>query len=732
MVRFALKDGKLGYEVNLGAQQISSGDTLGLVTDQGDYTKDLVLEGNPVITSGVSDYDLLGKKNHVSDAYNQIELKLSSLAHSDYYLHVQARVYAQGLGIRLGLSRRATAAPLTLKISDEAFGITIPEDATYWAQDTYGNSSVSSEYAYYPYTPKSVSDGKQFNFPLLYQLKDSPIHVLMSEANVMTGNFHASVLEKQGSKYEVTFTPESKYKEYWHYGQNGWEKVREELDPRVDATLSGDDTFQIPWRFFSFGDLNDIANQTMGENLSDPMDPALFDDLSYIQPGNVAWTWLNGDLRHDQIPQGQFETLGKQIYEKYVDFAAENGWEYQLLDEGWQPLASSWTEEQKKTMTGYDPTAVEEDSRQYLGYYSWMPDLIDYAKKKNVKLLVWAPYNDLGTAKERERLKEWKDMGLYGIKPDFFDSARQGVLKVCHDLLEDTAKYHMMINLHGISKPAGERRTFPNAITREAVGGDEGYSPTWGNTIKDVNVGPYQNTILPFIRYAIGPGDYTPCASFGAPEGNVDPSKILTPDNTPNASPSSWDRRTLPIETLPHQYAKSVVFESPLNTLADKPFAYRSQASVNENWWKKLPTAFDESVLVDGTIGELVTMARRKGDDWFIGTLSSYDRTVTNKDYEDYTLDFSKFLKPGQTYKAYVYSDNEDATALKTSMSWANAYVPAEFGKGIKSQELTVTSDTKLDLKLASIILGKDSGWSAAKDTMTTCGGAIIHLEKVK
>lgn len=738
-VTFQVYGGVVAYQVTYGNEIVSFGNRLGFDTNYGDFSYGLTMEGDPVHSSGTSEYDLHGKKNHVRADYNQIDLKFSSAFHSDYFLNVQARTYAEGVGIRLGLSSRNNTTRTSFKIDDEHFGISLPTDVDVWAQNTNGNSNDSAEYTYNPYRMNEVASGQQFNFPMLYALDDQGTNVLISEANVMTGKFHASVVEKRDSdgfgNFDVTFTPESSYNNYWALDANGnFEMRRDPIDPRVDVSIAEED-FWAPWRFFTIGDLNAIANQTMGENLSDPMDPTLFQDTSYIQPGSVTWTWLNGDLRHDQIPAGQFQTLGLQIYKKYVDFAAENGWGYQLLDEGWQPLARSWTEAEKQTMTGYDPTAVEEDSRQYLGYYSWMPELIEYARQKNVKLLVWVPYNDLGTAKERERLREWYDMGLAGIKPDFFNNARQGVMKVVYELLKDTARYKMLLNLHGISKPAGERRTFPNAITREAVGGDEGY---WlsGSTIKDLGVGPYQNTILPFIRYAIGPGDYTPVASFGAPEGQVDPNQIITADNTPNASPSAYNRRQagvnlLPTETLPHQYAKAVVFESPLNTLADKPFAYKASQSVNDNWWKKLPAAFDESVVLDGRLGEIASVARRKGDDWFIGTLSSYDRNTTGSDYQNYTVDFSKIVKPGERYRAYVWSDNEDAPTLKTSLSFANAYKPAEFVKGIKEQVIEVDSTSKLDLKLASVVVGPSSGWTGATELMTTCGGAIIHLEKI-
>lgn len=757
-LKFDIKDGLVSYEATYGGEVISSASQLGLRLTGSNYSESLVLEGEPELTSGADVYDLYGKKSHVDAAYNQMTLKFSSELYKDYYLIVEARAYDEGVGVRLGLEKRNSDAPIDILIEDEDFAYTMPDGATYIAQDTNGNSSTSSEYAWNFYE-NDLNDTQslegQYNFPFMYDLHgDEKTYVLYSEANVMTGKFHASVLDRNGSDLTVSFCPEAAFHSYWQwdYENNQWVWVSDPIDSRVEAQVTAEESFYAPWRFITVGDLDTIANQTMSENLSDPMDETLFVDDSYIQPGKSVWTWLNGDLRHDQIPSNQFETMGYEIYKNYIDFAAENGWEYQLMDEGWQIILGKIPESERSQYPGYDPDAVEEDSRQYLGYYSWTKDIIEYANSKGVKLLVWCPYNDIGTEKERERLAYWKELGFAGIKPDFFDSGSQDVLKVAYEATKECAELGLLIDLHGISKPAGERRTFPNALTREAVGGAEGYAGqnmsagsawVWDNekgewvmgdpSTSNFTVGPNQDTILPFVRYAVGPGDYTPTASFGAPLGDV------STEYGNMSSPSSWTRYSSsshdnpPLFSLAHLYAQSLVFESPINILADKPFAYQANESVYENYFRVLPTVFDESKVLDGSkVGSLASIARRSGTDWYVGVVSSYDHFEVNADYVDYTVDLSQILDEGATYKAYIYSDTEDAEVLKTSLSQANMFTPSEYIKGLYVRELDVTSEDSISVKLSSVntpVFTYSDGTSSSR--LTTCGGAVMRFVKV-
>ena len=414
------------------------------------------------------------------------------------------------------------------------------------------------------------------------------------------------------------------------------------------------------------------------------------------------------------------------------------GWEYQLLDEGWMVPYSRTAD--KENQPGYDPDAKTD--QRYLGYYSWTKELIDYAKSKDVKLIVWAHKNDLTTEKQRERLKYWAELGIAGIKPDFFDSASQSTLGLCHELLEDTAQYGMVINLHGSVKAAGERRTYPNALTKEAVGGAEGYAvedwrdannygggdKPWGGYNGSNNNGTNDaaryTCTLPFTRGAVGPMDYTPLASFGA-RNNVRFGPV-DPDN-PNKRQEFTDPSLL---SLAHQFALPIVYESGIQCLADKPASYQNLEGY-ENYWKSFPAQWDESRLVNGEVGKLVEMARRHGTDWYLGVICSYTENT------DVSIPLD-FLEDGATYTAYIYCDNVDSVVPATE---AEAKDPnLDLNKYVAYKTVQVTSEDSLDLTLAGVktpvyeytFKNADGTTTTAKSRsdLHTSGGAAVRFVK--
>ena len=176
----------------------------------------------------------------------------------------------------------------------------------------------------------------------------------------------------------------------------------------------------------------------LAENLCPPSE---ISDDSWIRPGIADWTWFNGDPTNDPA-----------VYKEYIDFAAEMDWQYILLDEGWQPLKSNI-----------------DGRKSYEGLSYWTQEVLDYASSKGIGVFVWAPYWDLDTPEKRERLAEWADMGIKGVKIDFFNSETQETLALCDEITEEAARLRLMVNLHGCNKPSGERRTYPNLITREGV-----------------------------------------------------------------------------------------------------------------------------------------------------------------------------------------------------------------------------------------------------------------------
>lgn len=299
------------------------------------------------------------------------------------------------------------------------------------------------------------------------------------------------------------------------------------------------------------------------------------------------------------------------------------GWEYQLLDEGWQPRV-------------YD-----RGNDLYDGYYDWTQEVLDYAKEKGIKIIVWANKRDLDTPEEMARLKEWHEMGIAGIKPDFFDSQSQEIIQLLDDIKKVAAENELIVNIHGAGKPDGERRTYPNVISREAVNGAEG----------EVN-DAYFDCTLPFTRFAVGGADFTPMASYG----NIyDDSRAVTQT---------------------HLMAETVMFECGVQTMADKPEVYREHVGY-ENLFKNLPTDWDDIHFISGDPGHYATLARRSGDNWYISAMCNEEHQ------ENISLDF---LDEGE-YTAYIFRDSDDPTNGDTHIA-------------IETETKTVTSADTLEFNM--------------------------------
>ena len=698
--------GTATYAVFNGDESIVKPSALGLKTNLGDFTTGLKLQGQPKQESGTDSYKLIGgKKSQVNAKYNQTTYTFTKDGSSAAF-SIIVRAYDDGVAVRYAINGTGE-----LQITDETTALNVPDGTTQmWKQDAGDNSSVANEWDFGSWWLGWGIKGTRWNMPLLYRTDKG--YALFSEAEILTGTYCGSVLsgKNDNSGFDINFAPEQ-----------GSTPVK------TDAK-----NFTSPWRFVVTGNLNDIVNNTMAENLSKA---SVLKDDSWVEPGVMDWTWLNGDLRHDQIPADQFEKKGLEIYKKYIDLAADMGWKYQLLDEGWMIPYSKTTDKEKQP--GYDPNWQPSSSRSYLGYYSWTQDLIKYAKDKGVKLIVWVPASDLSTPKLRERLAYWASLGIAGIKPDFFDSADQNTLALVHTLLEQTAEDHLLINTHGSVKAVGERRTYPNALTKEAVGGAEGYAvedwrdpnnygggdkPWGGYHGSGATDNARYNCTLPFTRNAVGPMDYTPLASFGS-LNNV----RMGPTVDGSGSRQEFDNP--PRFTLAHEFALPIIYESGLQCLADKPGVYQNLEG-HERFWKNFPAQWDETKLLDdSSVGELVEMARRHDTDWYLGVIAANDQ---QKDIS-VPLDF---LEDGTTYTAYIYRDNlnkpvpgslEEQKATYTDPSKLNDYVTFE--------TKTVKKGDKLDLTLAAakspVYQYQFTGSTGqSRSDLIASGGAAVRLVK--
>jgi alpha-glucosidase len=308
-----------------------------------------------------------------------------------------------------------------------------------------------------------------------------------------------------------------------------------------EDTVESDLPLATPWRLAITGDLDDIVESTLVTDLGGS---SRIEDFSWVDPGVVAWSWWS-----ESASPSNFERQ-----REYVDFASRNGWEYVLVDEGWSA--------------------------------DWMPELVDYAAERGVRIIVWVRWTDLDTQAEREaRLPLWKSWGVAGIKADFMDSDTQARMQWYDTILERTANLELMINFHGATIPRGLNRVWPHVMTLEAVRGAEYYK--WSTTPT-----PVHNAILPFTRNVVGSMDYTP-VTF-----------------------STGNRAT----TSGHELALAVVYESGWQHLADGIESYEARP-VARSFLNAVPAAWDATEFLSGAPGTEATLARRSGQDWYVGSI---------------------------------------------------------------------------------------------------------------
>ena len=235
-------------------------------------------------------------------------------------------------------------------------------------------------------------------------------------------------------------------------------------------------------------------------------------------------------------------------------------------------------------------------------------------------------HNDLKNAAEREkRFAQWEEWGIAGIKPDFFNSSSQTYMELYDALIKETAEHKLLLNLHGMPKPAGERRTYPHLLTREGVFGHE------QELFRTSDMSAFHNCMLPFTRNAVGPADYTPMLSYRNSKG----------------------KQTF---SLSHMAAMAVVYESGIQCLADRPEEYIGSAA--EFYFKGMPATWDESVVLQADPGELVTIARRNGENWYVGAMCNTQH--------DAVIDLS-FLGDGEYY-AVITKDGDAKDKMVSDM----------------------------------------------------------------
>ena len=536
----------------------------------------------------------LYKKAQVEDIYNEMTINFRG----DY--GVVFRLYDDGLAYRFTTKKKGE-----MIVADELAEYNFPGD--YYTFAPYVNStkptfeeqfSNSFENTYVNEPITKLNSERLMILPFLVVLEDGK-KLVITEADLedYPGMFLNNATDKPTLKSVHAPYPKSQV-------QGGHNNLQMLVTERENFIAKTKGTRNFPWRVFVVSE-NDaqLADCDMVYRLASPN---RLSDISWIKPGKVAWDWWNDwNIYGVDFRAG----INNDTYKYYIDFAADNGIEYVILDEGW-------------AVNG------EADLLQVIPEIN-IPELVAYGKAKNVDIILWAGYHAFDRDME-EVVKHYADMGVKGFKIDFMDRDDQEVIDFLYRSAETCARYNMLADFHGICKPTGLQRTYPNVINYEGVNGLE--QVKWSP--REVDMVTYDVTI-PFIRAIAGPMDYTQGAMRNANIHNYAPL---------NSDPISQGTRC-------RQLATYVIFESPLNMLCDNPSNYMREPECTE-FIAGIPTVWDETVALDGKVGDYVAIARRKGDVWYVGTLTDWTPRAMD-------LDLS-FLGDGN-YQMELFKDGINA-----------------------------------------------------------------------
>jgi len=471
----------------------------------------------------------------------------------------------------------------------------------------------------------SISDERFCSLPALVEPENGP-KILITETNLL--DYPGMWLKGSSHKGLQAIFPHYALKSELKEDSDRNEPVSEYAD--YLALTQG--TRDFPWRICMVArEDRDLITNQLTYQLADELQ---LEDASWIKPGKVAWDWWNAN----NIYGVDFEAgINTETYKYYIDFASKYGIEYIILDEGWYKLGD--------LLDVVPEINIEE--------------LVAYGEKKNVGIILWVIWKTLDDQLE-ESMDQFEKWGIKGLKVDFMQRDDQWMVNYYHRIAKACAQRKMLVDFHGSYKPAGIRRMYPNILTREGIKGMEHCK--WSDHIT-----PEHNVTIPFIRMVAGPMDYTPGAMVNAQKENFK---------------DIWNR-PMSMGTRCHQLAMYVIYESPLQMLADNPSNYLKEHECTE-YIASVPTVWDDTKVLHAKVGDYIGLARKSGDEWFIGVMS-------DEEAREFEIDFS-FLSEGE----YSIEFFEDGT---------NAH---RYASDYKKQVQKVSSVSKMKIKLAP-----GGGWAA-------------------
>jgi alpha-glucosidase len=559
------------------------------------------------------------KNSAIKDQYNTLELQFKN------HFSIQFKVYNDAVAYRF-----QTSFPDSITVMNERCNVSLPENSSAWFAfaDRWMNGY---EHIYQKQPVDSVNKNKTAQLPLLLDLNNNgKLLITESDLHDYPGLYFSG---NNSNELESIFPPAVKSERKNDPSKNwGWDRtfVPESVYNYMVHT-SGKRNF--PWRIFAVANEDkDLLDNDIVYKLAAPSE---IQNTDWIKPGQVAWDWWNNwNITGVDFHAG----VNTETYKYYIDFASRNHIPYIIMDEGWYKLGNML-----ERVPGVDVKAIA-----------------DYGKQKNVGVILWCVWRTLDDQMQAA-MDQFEQWGVKGVKVDFMDRDDQAVVNFYWRCAKAAAQHHLLVDYHGAHKPAGIFRTYPNVINFEGVPGLE--QDKWTDSLTT----PWMAVTLPYIRMFAGPMDYTPGAMRNAQRRDFRPI---------NDNPMSLGTRC-------QQLAMYVIFDAPLQMLADNPTTYEKEKE-SLDFITSVPTTWDETIPLDGKVGEYVALARRKGNEYFTAAMNNWqDR--------DITLDFS-FLPEG-TYHISFFRDGVNADRN---------------GTDYKKEERTITKNDKIQIHLAP-----GGGWAA-------------------
>ncbi len=566
------------------------------------------------------------KRASVRDQFNELTLRYKTF-------DVVIRAYDAGMAWRF-VSRSRKEFTVKDEQASFCFAEDVETTVPYVKPDSPRDPFLNSFEAYYDIHPLSAwKEGQKAFLPVSFKMRNGwRVNITESDLLDYPGMYlrHAG-----GTALAGLFAPYPKLVE-----QDGYNKLQGIVRTTEDYIAKQPAGAALPWRIVAVAtEDRQLLDSDLVWQLGRPAEDI---DWSWIKPGKVAWDWWNDwNITGVDFRAG----INTETYKYYIDFAAAHGIEYVILDEGWAVLNKA-------------------DLFQIVPEID-MKAIVDHANAKGVGIILWAGYWSM--QRDIEGIcRYYSQMGVKGFKVDFMNRDDQQMVDFYTTLARTAARYHLLLDFHGAFKPSGLQRPFPNVINHEGVAGLE--QMKWAQPNVDQVTYDVQ---IPFIRMFAGPLDYTQGAMHNATRRGYRPN---------NSEPMSQGTRC-------RQLAEYIIFEAPLTMLCDSPSNYLAEPECLK-WMAAVPTVWDETVALDGKVGDCAAIARRKGGDWYVGAMTDWDA-------REMEIDLEAFLPAGR-YRMEVFRDGINAD--RNARDYAHV-----------TEELTVTPD-RHTLKIR---MAPGGGWTA-------------------